>query len=153
MEINVLWSSISKRKLFVDHECHIDWKQSDAVNEKIKLLGQYDQRYNTLESLTVRFLLCSSKCRFDVGLIGVLLAVVWLANENPLMGPKPAHYICFTCVHIQAEEKHHQKLLTFTVLVAPIDAQWEGMGDVGPARYEPALLPPCPTIRVISYSN
>ena len=24
--------------------------------------------------------------------------------------------------------------------------QWEGMGDVGSARYEPALLPPCPTI-------
>ena len=31
--------------------------------------------------------------------------------------------------------------------------QWEGMGDVGSARYEPALLPPSPTIRVLSYSN
>ena len=40
-----------------------------------------------------------------------------------------------------------------TVLVATIDAQWEGMGDVGSARYELALLPPCPTIRVLSYSN
>ena len=27
------------------------------------------------------------------------------------------------------------------------------MGDVGSARYEPALLPPCPTTRVLSYSN
>ena len=44
-------------------------------------------------------------------------------------------------------------LLTLTVLVATIDAQWEGMGDVELARYEPALLPPCPTIRVLSYSN
>ena len=26
-------------------------------------------------------------------------------------------------------------------------------GDVGTVRYEPALLPPCPTIRVLSYSN
>ena len=45
--------------------------------------------------------------------------------------------------------------LTLTVLVATVDAQWEGMGDVhvGSARYEPALLPPCPTIRVLSYSN
>ena len=43
--------------------------------------------------------------------------------------------------------------LTLTVLVTTIDAQWEGMGDVGSARYEPALLPPCPTIRVLSYSN
>ena len=31
--------------------------------------------------------------------------------------------------------------LTLKVLVATIDTQWEGMGDVGPARYEPALLP------------
>ena len=46
---------------------------------------------------------------------------------------------------------HHE--LTHKVLVATIDAQWEGMGDVGSARYEPALLPPCPTIRVLSYSN
>ena len=43
--------------------------------------------------------------------------------------------------------------ITLKVLVATIDAQWEGMGDVGSARYEPALLPPCPTIRVLSYSN
>ena len=43
--------------------------------------------------------------------------------------------------------------LTLKVLVTTIDAQWEGMGDVGSARYEPALLPPCPTIRVFSYSN
>ena len=43
--------------------------------------------------------------------------------------------------------------LTLKVLVATIDAQWEGMRDVGSARYEPALLPPCPTIRVLSYSN
>ena len=44
-------------------------------------------------------------------------------------------------------------ILTLKVLVATIDAQWEGMGDVGLARNEPALLPPCPTIRVLSYSN
>ena len=44
-------------------------------------------------------------------------------------------------------------MLTLTVLVTTIYAQWEGMGDVASARYEPALLPPCPTIRVLSYSN
>ena len=44
-------------------------------------------------------------------------------------------------------------LLTLKVLVATIDAQWEGMGDVGSARYESALLPPCPTIRVLYFSN
>ena len=48
---------------------------------------------------------------------------------------------------------HSACILTLKVLVMTIDAQWEGMGDVGSARYEPALLPPCPTIRVLSYSN
>ena len=43
--------------------------------------------------------------------------------------------------------------LTLKVLVTTIDAQWEGMGDIGSARYEPALLPSCPTIRVLSYSK
>ena len=45
------------------------------------------------------------------------------------------------------------KPITLKVLVTAIDAQWEGMGDVGSARYEPALLPPCPTIGVLSCSN
>ena len=43
--------------------------------------------------------------------------------------------------------------LTLTVLVITIDAQWEGMGGVGSARYELALHPPCPTIWVLNYSN
>ena len=58
---------------------------------------------------------------------------------------------CEVLVHLHAVL--HTCLLTLTVLVVTIDAQWEGMGDVGSARYEPALLPPCPTIRVLSYSN
>ena len=49
--------------------------------------------------------------------------------------------------------KQNKKLLTLTVQVATIDAQWVRMGDVGSARYEPTLLPPCPTIRALSYSN
>ena len=45
-------------------------------------------------------------------------------------------------------------MLTLKVLVATSDAQWwEGMGDVGSTRYEPALLPPCPTARALSYRN
>ena len=36
----------------------------------------------------------------------------------------------------------HRSTLTLKVLFTIIDAQWQGMGDVGLARYEPALLPP-----------
>ena len=46
-----------------------------------------------------------------------------------------------------------KKMLTLKVLVVTIDAQWKGMEDVGSARYEPALLPPCLTVRVLSYSS
>ena len=50
----------------------------------------------------------------------------------------------------------HQTL-TLKVLVMTIGilftAQWEEMGDVWSARYEPALRTPCRTIRVLSYSN
>ena len=46
-----------------------------------------------------------------------------------------------------------EQLLTLKVLVTKIDAQWEGMRDLGSARYEPALLPPYSTIRALSYSN
>ena len=50
-------------------------------------------------------------------------------------------------IHSTVQRAHRCCLcLTLTVLVGTIDAQWEGMGDVGSARYEPALLPPCPTI-------
>ena len=44
-------------------------------------------------------------------------------------------------------------LLTLKVLVTTIDAQWAGMGDVGAARYEPALHSSSPTISVLSHSN
>ena len=51
------------------------------------------------------------------------------------------------------DSRTHTAPLTLKVLVVTIDTQWEGMGDVGSARYELALRPPCPTIRVLSYSN
>ena len=38
-------------------------------------------------------------------------------------------------------EHWHKSLLTLKVLVVTIDAQCEGMGDVGSARYEPHCFP------------
>ena len=58
--------------------------------------------------------------------------------------------LCSFSVRLDARNCH---CLTLKVLVATTDAQWEGMGDVGSARYESALLPPRPTIRVLSYRN
>ena len=47
----------------------------------------------------------------------------------------------------------HGNWCTATLWNRIMTAQCEGMEEVGSARYEPALLPPCPSIRVLSYSN
>ena len=73
-----------------------------------------------------------------------------------LLTRKPHEHVQWnlgSVMHSTLALKPLERYLTLKVLVATIDAQWEGMGDVGSARYEPALLPPCPTIRVLSYSN
>ena len=47
----------------------------------------------------------------------------------------------------------HDNWCTATLWNRIMTVQCEGMGEVGSARYEPALLPPCPSIRALSYSN
>ena len=47
----------------------------------------------------------------------------------------------------------HDNWCTVTLWNRIMTAQCEGMGEVGSGRYEPALLPPCPSIRVLSYIN
>ena len=56
-------------------------------------------------------------------------------------------------LEINSYSASHDNWCTGTPLNRIMTAQWEGMGDVGSARYKPAPLPPCPTIRVLSYSN
>ena len=65
----------------------------------------------------------------------------------------PLHCLLVFVIQVQLHSKFAPSLRTLKVLVTTTDAQWEGTGDVGLARYEPALLPPCPTIRVLSYSS
>ena len=52
--------------------------------------------------------------------------------------------LCIIANFRSVSEKLQAFMLTLKVLVTTIDAQWEVMGDVGLARYEPALLPPMP---------
>ena len=56
-------------------------------------------------------------------------------------------------VYINSYSASHGNWCTGTLWNRIITAQCEGMGEVGSARYEPALLPPCPSIRALSYSN
>ena len=54
---------------------------------------------------------------------------------------------------INSYSASHNNWCTETRWNRVITAQCEGMGEVGSARYEPALLPPCPSIRALCYSN
>ena len=54
---------------------------------------------------------------------------------------------------INSYSASHDNWCTATLWNRIMTAQWKGMEEVGSARYEPALLPPCPSIRVLSYSN
>ena len=71
------------------------------------------------------------------------------------MGCIRTHHIpsCVVLLLVSSYSAGHGNWCAGTLLNRIITAQWEGMGDVGSARYEPALLPPRPTIRVLSYSN
>ena len=66
---------------------------------------------------------------------------------------------CSLCIkgmssyHVNSYSASHDNWCTVTLWNRIMTAQCEGMGEVGSARYEPALLPPCPSIRVLSYSN
>ena len=63
---------------------------------------------------------------------------------------------CFTRISPHSSRWNsasHDNWCTATLWNRLTTAQCEGMGEVGSARYEPALLPPCPGIRVLSYSN
>ena len=55
--------------------------------------------------------------------------------------------------HFISYSASHDNWCTGTLWNRIMTAQCEGMGEEGSVRYEPALLPPCPSIRVLSYSN
>ena len=67
---------------------------------------------------------------------------------------KTSMFMCVPSVtNTNSYSASHDNWCTATLWNRIMTAQCEGMGKVGSARYEPALLPPCPSIRVLSYSN
>ena len=77
-----------------------------------------------------------------VSMLGSELWLSHLLSESEVESPSLNSY-----------SASHDNWCTATLWNWIITAQCEGMGEVGSARYEPALLPPCPSIRALSYSN
>ena len=75
----------------------------------------------------------------------------WIPSPLPSQGTCRFYVFAYSCFVVNSYSASHNNWCTATLLNRIITAQWEGMGDVGSARYEPALLPPCLTIRVLCY--
>ena len=56
-------------------------------------------------------------------------------------------------LYLNSYSASHNNWCTATLWNRIMTEQCEGMGEVGSARYEPALLPPYPSIRALCYSN
>ena len=91
--------------------------------------------------------------------LGVWASILDIIRKNCLWfahmfnGLEIGNIIIILLITINSQSASHDNWCTETLLNRIITAQWEVMEDVGSARYEPALLPPCPTIRVLGYSN
>ena len=73
---------------------------------------------------------------------------------------RPNHYNSACCISLgihyywlNSYSASCDNWCTTTLWNRIMTAQCEGMGEVGSARYALALLPPCPSIRVLSYNN
>ena len=81
---------------------------------------------------------CIYSCGYMVSMESLLINCIYFQN-------------CRWFLNCQSASRDNW--FTGTLLHRIITAQCKGMGDVGSARYEPELLPPCLSIRVLSYSN
>ena len=99
----------------------------------------YMCQYITTNEVSVTLCLCSSNNRQDYWLVDSIMRKS--VHRLTLVGEQNMVKFCYNkfCYNGVALME-----LTLKVLVATTDAQWEGMGDVGSARYEPALLSPMP---------
>ena len=85
-------------------------------------------------------------------------SVVMCTGQNTklyesLILPACFNLVCTVLYLINSYSASHGSWCTATLWNRIMIAQCEGMGKIGSARYEPTLLPPCPSIRVLSYSN
>ena len=92
------------------------------------------------------FSFCMFSFLFCTGVINQ--KVVGYISCNALCIPLTQH-----STYINSYSASRGNWCTATLWNRVITAQCEGMGEVGSARYEPALLPPCPSIRALCYSN
>ena len=111
-----------------------------------------------------------SDCVCFVNISFVIFLLMFICISCLLVNINKIYQVCLNTIYFYQQSLSMNtwilSLLTLKVLATTIDAQWEGMGDVGSARYEllpqcliirvlsyTTLLPPCLTIRVLSYSN
>ena len=124
-----------------------------STNKKSYILKSIDMHYTILlfQSICDQHIL---KCTYSSFLLYYFTSAwrKWSCITNNAHVSKYEH-ILGIFAFINSYSASHDNWCTATLWNRIMTAQCEGMGEVGSARYEPALLPPCPSIRVLSYSN
>ena len=87
----------------------------------------------------------------SMGMMSALLLAFWLAFSSALLDA--VEHSKSMQETLNSYSACHDNWCTATLWNRIMTVQCEEMGEVGSARYEPALLPPCPSIRALSYSN
>ena len=64
-----------------------------------------------------------------------------------------AYFLCPCICSVNSYSARPRQLMHCDTLKQDNDSTVRGDGEVGSARYEPALHPPCLSIRILSYSN
>ena len=150
------------------------WKRPESRSQGISILSSL-LSYCSLEAVHV-FLYCClgyPSCLAYLNSIGWAAWVVLGTIKNTTSSTDPGllsygtlntehlHIHISYCVlylalyrkAINSYSASHDNWCTMILWNRIMTAQCEGMGEVGSARYEPALLPPYPSITVLSYSN
>ena len=125
--------------------CHYDYQGGKHVTNKVSTWIVSKQQWHTRKRVThgsnVNITEANTQC-----------PLAWITKQSLLSFSIRLNFPS-VLVFFNSYNASHDNWCTETLLNRVITAQWEGMGDVGSARYESALLPPCPTIRVLCYSN
>ena len=82
-----------------------------------------------------------------------LLIILGLLHDIITCNIQTTKWVNLSFVLFNSYSASHDNWCTATLWNRIMTVQCEGMWEVGSVRYEPALLPPCPSIRVLSYSN
>ena len=156
----IIYITVHFRVLEYRHMDQKGWQYSNFKERKHPIYTDYQtldvETTLTLSLWSSMVLIKQSMIPFRSLLGSTVITHVCNPPTHPLLYPTVVNQRNLTqmlSLSINSYSASHDNWCTATLWNRIMTAQCEGMGEVGSARYEPALLPPCPSIRALCYSN